>query len=356
MKRFPIFNIVLVLTFLFSAIGLALPRAVYASTVQTYTVLVGAENVDRKSDVMAFFPATLHIHVGDTVLWKQNTHEIHTVTFLAGEAMPVLIVPTPDGFNPAGLMLNPKVAFPAAPQDGKYDGSTYANSGVMSIDPGQPTEFSLTFTKEGSFPYVCVVHGMMMSGTVVVEPASVSNPSPAVVSAQAKHSIAMQLANANGLFGAAMSNVPKPQKNADGTTSYTVLIGWSQGQYDLMDFFPEKLVVHPGDTVTFELSSTNTEAPHTVTFLNGAPDIEFITPIPNPPGPPVLLVNPEVLMPLKPGQPLTRTGIYSSGLLNPLGPGPYSYTLKIGDISGNISYVCVLHDTAGMEAMLKVVP
>jgi plastocyanin len=105
------------------------------------------------------------------------------------------------------------------------------------------------------------------------------------------------------------------------------------------------------------LSPAN-DAPHTVTFLNGAPDISFITPVPNPDpnGPPILLINPEVLGPINPGQPLTLTGIYSSGLLIPGVPGLTSYTLQIGDISGNVPYECLLHDTSGMEGLLKVVP
>jgi plastocyanin len=305
---------------------------------------------------MAFFPATLHIHVGDTVLWKQNTHEIHTVTFLAGTPIPDLLVPAPAGLI-SPLMLNPEAAFPVAPANGEYDGSTYANSGIMSTDPGQPTQFSLTFKQQGTFEYLCLVHGMMMSGTVVVEAPSVNIPSPAVVAAQAQKTITQQLAHANALFGEAMSQVPPPQHNPDGTTNYTVLIGWSQGQYDLMDFFPGKLVVHPGDMVNFMLSPAN-DAPHTVTFLNGAPDISFITPVPNPDpnGPPILLINPEVLGPINPGQPLTLTGIYSSGLLIPGVPGLTSYTLQIGDISGNVPYECLLHDTSGMEGLLKVVP
>jgi len=352
MKRSSIFSLIVILSFLFT--GLAMPTIASANSAQTYTVLVGAENVSRASGVMAYFPATLHIHAGDTVLWQQNTHEIHTVTFLAGADAPVLLMPAPAPFPPGSLMLNPQAAFPSAPANGMYDGSTYANSGVMSTDPGQPTEFRLTFTQQGTFTYLCLVHGVMMSGTVVVEDPSVSIPSPAAVSDQAQKEINQQLARANGLFGAAMSQVPPPQHNPDGTTNYTVLIGWSKDQFDLMDFFPGKLVVHPGDTVNFVLSPTN-DAPHTVTFLNDNPDINFIIPI-APPFPPILLINPDVLNPINPGQPLTRTGIYSSGLLNPIGPGPKSYTLTIGDISGDIPYECLLHDTSGMEGLLKVVP
>ena len=353
MKRLPIFSYIVILSFLFT--GLAMPTAVSADSAQTYTVLVGAENISRASGVMAYFPATLQIHVGDTVLWQQNTHEIHTVTFLAPNTdPPVLLLPAPAPFPPGSLMLNPQAAFPTIPAGGIYDG-TYANSGVMSTDPDQPTQFSLTFNSPGTFTYLCLVHGAMMSGTVVVEDPSVSIPSPAAVSDQAQKDINLQLARANGLFGVAMSQVPAPQHNPDGTTNYTVLIGWSKDQYDLMDFFPGKLVVHPGDTVTFMLSSTNVLFPHTVTFLNGAADIPFITPI-APPDPPILLINPDVMNPINSGQPLTRTGIYSSGLLIPGVPGLTSYTLTIGDISGDVPYECLLHDTSGMEGLLKVVP
>jgi plastocyanin len=352
MKRSSIFSLIVILSFLFT--GLAMPTAASADSAQTYTVLVGAENVSRASGVMAYFPATLHIHEGDTVLWQQNTHEIHTVTFLAPNTnAPALLMPAPAPFPPGSLMLNPQAAFPTIPPGGIYDG-TYANSGVMSTDPGQPTQFSLIFPTPGTFTYFCLVHGVMMSGTVVVEDPSVNIPSPAAVSNQAQKDINLQLAHVNGLLGQAMSQVPPPQHNPDGTTNYTVLIGWSQGQYDLMDFFPGKLVVHPGDTVNFMLSSTN-DAPHTVTFLNSAADIPFITPI-APPFPPILLINPLVLMPINPGQPLTLTGIYSSGLLAPGGPGPTSYTLTIGNISGDVPYECLLHDTSGMEGLLKVVP
>jgi plastocyanin len=356
MKHFPVLRIMAVLAFILAAAGPAIPAAAADGSPQTYTVLVGAENVKRGLDVMAYFPQMLRIHAGDTVLWKQNTHEIHTVTFLAGAALPELIIPVPATPPlPGPLMLNPQVAFPAGPADGMYDGSTYANSGVMSTDPGQPTEWSLTFTQEGTFNYICVVHGAMMSGRIVVVGSSVKIPSPIAIARQAKRVTIQKLAHANALLGQAMSKVPKAKRNLDGTRTYTVLIGWSQGQYDLMRFFPKNLVVHPNDTVIFRLSKTN-DAPHTVTFYNGAADIPFIVPVPNPPGPPFLLINPEVLAPIQPGVPLTSSGIFSSGLLAPGDPGPTSYTLKIGDTSGNFPYDCILHDSSGMTGMLKVVP
>lgn len=319
------------------------------STPHTYTVLVGAENVNRGVGIMAFFPGTLTVHVGDTVTWKVQTHEIHTVTFLGDRSMPDLLVQAPAPYPPGALMLNPDVAFPVVPAGGLYDGTSYANSGILSTDPGQLTDFSLTFTQTGVFPYVCVVHGMMMSGTITVVGPSVAVRSPGEVLEAAKREMNVQLARGNRLFGLGRAQVPAPVHNPDGTTTHTVVIGFSQGQVDLMGFFPRKLVVHPGDTVNFVLGPTDV-APHTVTFLNGGPDIPLVVG-----QPPVLLFNPEIVFPSQAGVPLSRTGLYNSGLLDPTN-GPTSYSLQIGDQLGTYEYECLLHDTSGMTGILVVVP
>ena len=104
--------------------------------------------------------------------WIQNSNEIHTVTFLAGEALPELLLPSEfvPGADPlfSPLLFNPVVVDPAIPANGQYDGTTYANSGIMGREPGQAGEFDLTFTEQGVFDYVCLVHGVAMSGEVVV--------------------------------------------------------------------------------------------------------------------------------------------------------------------------------------------
>ncbi|MDD5369001.1 MAG: plastocyanin/azurin family copper-binding protein [Anaerolineaceae bacterium] len=320
---------------------------------KTYTVLVGAENIPQGIGVMSFFPGTLSIHVGDTVVWKANSHEIHTVTFLAGTMLEDFVIPAPPNMA-SPLQINPKAAFPVPPQGGAYDGSTYANSGILSTDPGQALQYSLTFTKQGSFPYVCFVHGMMMSGTINVVGNRGEVESPSDVSEQASHQVAVALAKGRALIGTATAQVPAPIHNPDGTTTRTVLIGFSKASTELMRFFPSKLVVHPGDTVNFMLSQAN-DAPHTVTFLNGHPDIPLVVPVPNPPGPPILLFNSQVLFPINPGVALNATDIFSSGFLAP-GGGPNSFTLKIGKISGSFNYECLLHDTSGMMGVIKVVP
>lgn len=323
------------------------------ASAQTYTVLVGAENVGAGIGVMSFFPGSLKIHVGDTVTWKVQTHEIHTVTFLAGGAMPDLLIPAPNPPFPTGaMMINPQAAFPVAPANDLYDGTTYASSGLLSTDPGQATQFSLTFTREGTFPYVCIVHGMMMSGTVTVVGASVPVASPEAVLSAAQHQMELQLARGRVYLGLGRSQVPAPVHHPDGTMTYSVFIGYSKDAVDLMRFFPNKLVVHPGDTVNFMLSPTNV-APHTVTFLNGGADIPLVVPVDNPGGPPFLLLNPQVVLPSQPGVPLSRSGVYNSGLLAPGGPDTYS--LRIGNQLGTYEYECLLHDTSGMVGVIKVV-
>jgi plastocyanin len=268
--------------------------------------------------------------------------------------MPDLIVPAPA--NPVGpLMINPMVGFPAVPAGGLYDGSSYANSGVLSMDPGQPTQFSLTFTKPGSYDYVCVVHGVEMSGKVVVVDANVRIPTPNQVKAQAKREINRYKGKVEDVIEAAERMVKPPVKNPDGSKTYTIFMGYSKGAIDLASFFPKKLVVHPGDTVNWVLSPSNM-APHTVTFLNGTPDQGLVIPFVPPSGPPPLLIfNPAILFPANASGPLMPTGFINSGLLDPTQPGPHSFSLQIGNFTGPITFQCLLHDTSGMVGKLIVV-
>ncbi len=354
MKRILLVAVLLVV--LAALVGPAVPFVSNASTVEaagptTYRVLVGAENVSLGVSLMAYFPATVRIHVGDTIKWVQNSHEIHTVTFLApNQAAPDLIVPAPqpNSIN-TPLMFNPEVAFPTIPSGDQYDGTTYANSGLMSLDPGQPRTFSLTFTKAGTYNYLCLVHGQMMSGKVIVVDDTVPLATPNQVIARGRAQIAQEMAKAPAAIRQGQALVPAPTQNPDGTMTHHVMVGFSQGPIEVMRFFPSHLVVKQGDTVEWTLGS----APHTVTFLNGNPDIPIAVFVPPPAGP-LLLLNPEVLNPINLGEPLTRQGIRSSGIL---GFGPQTtYSLKIGNVVGEIDYECVLHDTSGMQASLAVMP
>jgi plastocyanin len=335
-------------------LGYALPvSAATLSSTQNYTVWVGAEDVGKGVSIATFFPQEVSIHVGDSITWMADTHEIHTVTFLAGEPMPELLIPAPANDLNTPLQINPSVGF-ETPNAGTYDGSTYMNSGIISTDPNMVHAFSLTFTQQGSFPYVCVVHGVIMSGTinVVGDDVAVKSPEEVQLQAQAEQKAAWRqvprvFAKANSL------NVP-PTKNSDGTFTRTILVGYESGPIMIMGFFPNHMTVFPGDTVIWKLSSENM-APHTITFYNGTPD-QSLAIFEPPPAGPVLLINPAVLFhseAVVEGTPLNTTEYFNSGILMP--GGEEMFSLKIGDISGLMNYECILHDTSGMTASLFVV-
>jgi plastocyanin len=326
----------------------------HAQEPKTFTVLVGAEDDSMGAIVEAFFPDTVLIHVGDTVHWIRNGNEIHTVTFLVGTPLPDVIIPAPAGL-PSPVMFNPVAAFPTAPVNGQYDGTTFANSGIIGPDPGQAASFDLTFTRPGTYNYVCLVHGVTMSAKIIVLDYPEEIPTPRKVKREAKRLIAAALAQVPVAVALANAEIPAPTQNSDGTTTFHVLVGFSMGQLDLVRFFPDQLTVHPGDTVEWALSKDNMP-PHTVTFLNGNPGPDAALPLPQDNGPPLLLFNPEVLFPQNTGQPLTSQGFYSSGLINPVGGGPTSFSLQIGDLSGLVPYECLLHDSSGMKALLEIVP
>jgi plastocyanin len=333
-------------------IGLAPGLAPGSARAATYTVLVGAEDTTVGASVNAYFPDTLAIHVGDTVHWQRNADEIHTVTFLAGTPLPPFNVPAPAGL-PSPVMRNPKIANPTAPDNGQYDGTTFVTSGIMGPDQSQPQSLDLTFTTPGTFHYVCAVHGVQMPGKINVVENQVDISSPDEVNQQAKKLIGDALDLVPLAY--ALANIPPtPTANPDGTSTFQVLVGYQFGPLELYQFFPNQLAVSPGDTVVWTLSADN-HAPHTVTFLNGNASPDDVLPVPQDNGPPLLVVNPAVLFPQNAGQALSKDGIFSSGIFRP-GTAVTSFSLTIGDITGQMPYQCLLHDSIGMLGSLQVVP
>jgi plastocyanin len=352
MKRLLHFG--LLLTLVFSLVGLASPA--FASGSQNYTVLVGSDNPASGISIMSYFPKTIQIHIGDSVTWKANSHEIHTVTFLADMPYPDLLIDAPTNNYGAQLQINPQAAFTIAPVNGMYDGSTYANSGIMTTDPGGVTTYTLTFTAKGVFKYICLVHGEMMSGTVMVVGENTAVPSPSQVLAQGQAELKTAWLTVPTVFAKAKAQITPPKKNADGTFTDTILLGYESDNIMIMKFFPGNDTVHPGDTVVWKLSSTDT-APHTVSFLNGNPDQSFVIFYADQTGP-HLLLNPAVTNPspsVSAKEPLNGTDFFNSGLIMP--GGQESFSLKVGNgFAGTLNYQCLLHDTSGMVASLFVTP
>jgi plastocyanin len=127
------------------------------------TVWAGAGN--KRGSNLRFFPASITVHVGQTITFLK-THdptEPHTVTFGPENPDPILQF-VPSGGN-------------------TYDGTGTVNSGFLSTSKQfafyqlagtplvQATSFKVTFTKAGTFSYICEIHDVVgMVGTVVVRP------------------------------------------------------------------------------------------------------------------------------------------------------------------------------------------
>jgi plastocyanin len=118
-----------------------------------------------------FAPARVQIGVGETVTWRNDFEgPPHTVTFGWQPSPTGFLSIEPAGDGPPNLFLDPRVAFPAKPTP-NYEGTGYYNSGLISTgaEATGGSSFSLTFTKAGTYPYVCVLHvDMGMAGVVVV--------------------------------------------------------------------------------------------------------------------------------------------------------------------------------------------
>lgn len=280
----------------------------------TWQVRVGAETPDMAVTAMRFLPREVWVDVGDSVHWTSNSAEPHTVTFLApGTSLPE--------FNP----FDPSQTTPQGPSS--YDGTTYANSGIVATQPifvftNPATSYDLTFTATGDFTYYCLVHGTMMTGVVHVRAAGTAYPYT-----QQDYNRAGNEQAAAALFAGRTALRQATQEHA--TTGSQVLVGIDGEGFGVSRFVRDTVVVHVGESVSF--STGGPGAPHTVTFGNEPPGLAILVPSGDP----------------------TH---YGGGDLNSgvLAPGvPFTVTFTA---AGKFHYICAIHDDMGMVGDVVVVP
>jgi plastocyanin len=132
---------------------------------------------DEVSNVLAteFAPKETTVASGETVTWTINGP--HTVSFNVPESARTIITQDPQGgyhlveeaLTPAGFT-PPDTGPPSTDPDatpppvevGAWDGTGFLNSGIMFGG-----DFSVTFSKPGTYAYSCVIHPDM-KGTVTV--------------------------------------------------------------------------------------------------------------------------------------------------------------------------------------------
>lgn len=321
-------------------LSLSLPAIPAQAAKQTWTAIAGGLSKDGAINLNAFFPHTVEIAVRDTVRWKFE--EFHTVTFLSGEQ------PPPFEVEEGGKRyFNPQVFFPAGGTT--YDGTGYRNSGAPPLDPAAIPKFrySLTFTKAGEYDYICMVHGPLMAGKVVVKEKAKESPSAALARGRKEQAAALK---------AGQAAFVKSKPVVQGNTAVVSLIGdYPKGGYTFLRFTREPLVVKRGATVTWKMADP-TEI-HTVTFLSGQKPPEFVLVEPQKQGPPKLRFNPKVEAPTA-AKTYEGKGYGNSGIMFTPGPGappnaPSEFSLTFTK-AGRYEYVCMVHFAEGMKGTIVV--
>lgn len=294
-----------------TSVAAAGPAGASTWTPRSWTVQVGSESSDQEIQGMAFLPSDIVVNEGDTIHWQANAAEIHTVTFLAtGQSLE-----STQPFDPS----NPAELFKQGGHS--YDGTSYYNSGLLSnvAVPGFPvtTSYSLTFPNEGDFTYWCLIHGMVMKGTVHVQDAGSAYPHTQADYDKSSRAQERSILRDGRQLDASL---------ASQASNHLVLAGGDDGIAMVMRFVRPTVTVHVGDTVVF--SNTGMGAPHTVTF--GTEPANIFAPL---------------------GDPTHFSGgDLSSGILLP----GWTFAVTFTE-TGTFKYICALHDFMGMAGQGKVV-
>jgi len=323
------------------------------------TALVGAGL--ETTTINAFFPESLHIRAGDTVIWKYNSDELHTVSFVSGIPAEDLLfaVPMPGGPE-EGFMVNPMLAFPTrfpgAPVE-VYSGDGFASSGFFSKEPPAPDvppndTFTLTFDTPGVYKYLCLVHEEFMPGSVVVESATATDvPSQEEIDGQVEAEIDSLLAGIEAAKEA--GGAARTELGPNDTTLWHVKAGilditTVDPRGEALEFLPKDLTIQAGDTVVW--GSTGF---HTITFDPAPPPPEFVIPVPQEGGPPLLTLNPEVGVPARPSAVYDPAQYFNSADIGPFSLGGASWALTFEE-PGTFDYFCAVHREQGMKGTITV--
>lgn len=323
----------------------------------TWTVLGGAGARNNALAALSFLPKEITINAGDSVQWKWGGGDAHTVYFPAEQKSPKQIVPSAAKGD---LIFNPAIVFPTGRS---VDGSKPVSAGgIFPPDPsGQaPPPPVLTFSREGTYEYLCLFHPGMR-GAIVVQGAGSPYPAKqAQVDAQARREAAPALAAAERVF-----NSLKIEKvmGASGKVAHMIsLRGDETTMGDVLRFVPSPLKIKVGEIVTWKME--NPVNIHTVTFIGKSDKmIDIVTVKPQKQGPPALAVTPEAVR-QSPQRTFAGSGMRNSGWLGtasyaefagyaPMVKLSTSYSLTFTK-TGVYPYHCAVHPFAGMRGAIVV--
>ncbi|HLG11739.1 MAG TPA: plastocyanin/azurin family copper-binding protein [Dehalococcoidia bacterium] len=268
--------------------------------------------------VNIYLPDQIMVHQGDTVEWTNPYEEPHTVSI---------------GTLPPGDPAEPHDVAVAA----SFDGTKAFSSGFIT----KGSKFSVTFKSLGVYTFNCLIHPGMEVDVFVLGPGATFPTQNDATSAAVKAELAKAIAV--GTKQLADLKVPAATKNADGSSSYTVVTppglpySGSLVGVAVMKFVNSRLQIGVGDSVTWVAESF---VPHTVTFM--------------PPSGPPAVINPFVNV-IPPGS--FDGSQYQTAIFG--GVPAFSSTTKFSMTfpkAGTYSYICLLHADQGMAGVIVVGP
>ena len=313
---------------------------------QSWQATAGAQSKDKGRQALAFLPSELWIHAGDTITWKVDTDENHTVTFLkVGQVRPSFTAGCP-GTTPDGT---------------PFDGSSCVNGGKMAS--GQT--YTVNFPTPGNFRLVCLIHVNM---TAVVHVLNRGEPLPhdqAFYDDQTVQERRVLLSDRDQAGDQEVNHeLDKDDRDSFNAHSHGNEIPTGAGEIvsrpggiqsvSLMRFMRPKIVIHVGETV--EWSSSDVSG-HTITFGTEPPNVTPTTP----PSANVTLdadgarhatisspsdnVHSGFIAPA----PQERVGLAQSP------PSVTRFRVTFTNI-GVFPYICAFHDDLGMKGEVIVLP
>jgi len=229
-----------VTTLLFISIAPGLAQAQWHAT-------VGAQSPQKGRQALAFFPNELWIHEGDSITWRFEAGEIHTVTFLA--TLPTAQVRPPfQAFCPSS------------------DPSTFDGSACVSTPPlVEGSTFTVTFPTPGNYKLICLVHPDMTGVVHVLEQSKPLPHTQDFYDDEAEAQRHVLLADADRDDDEARSthhHASEQQVTVGGGEISTNAAGAST--LSIMRFVRDPMIIHAGQTV--EWATDDPEDPHTITF------------------------------------------------------------------------------------------
>jgi len=295
---------------------------------------VGAQSHDQGRQILTFLPNEIWIHAGDSVTWKIETDETHTVTFLvSGEARPPFTVGCPG----------------ATPDDSNFDGSSCVNGGPQV--KGQ--SFTVRFSTAGNFKLVCLVHANMTGVVHVLDPADPLPHDQDFYDEQAAD-------QRQGALRDTGQDHDADHERHEHWHEHEVIAGAGEivatpggsATISVVRFLHSPTVIHVGEIV--EWSNSNPTAPHTITF--GTEPANPIPPSANvkvdADGARHAVINSQtdsVHSGFIAAAPEERIGLAQT----PLGVTRFRVTFTH---PGIFNYICALHDELGMVGKVIVLP